>query len=76
MAARVGGSRNQLPTATSTSLQWSADLTKPLSRMLALQIGYDGSSQRAVLAAIGPLGGDIRRNRVTFTLAFLPWSPR
>jgi hypothetical protein len=76
MAARVGGSRNQLPTATSTSLQWSADLTKPLSRMLALQIGYDGSTQRAVLAAIGPLGGDIRRNRVTFTLAFLPWSPR
>lgn len=76
MAARFGASRNQISTATSTSLQWAAELTKPLARMLAVQVSYDGSTQQMLAGALGPALGDIRRNRVTFTLAFLPWSPR
>lgn len=76
IAVNVGASRNQLPTGPTMSYQWSAEVARPLSRLLSVQIGYDGSTQQDALAALGAVGGDVRRNRVTFALSFFPWSPK
>ena len=76
IGVRVGASRNLLPTGSSTGLQWAADLTRPISRTLSLQIGYDGSTQRGFAGTPGVVVGDVRRNRVMFALSFFPWSPR
>jgi hypothetical protein len=76
MGVRVGASRNLLPTGSSRGLQWSADLAKPLSSMLSLQLAYDGSTQQGPVGTLGAAGGNVRRNRLMFTLSFFPWSPR
>jgi len=95
LVIRVHGnaSLNRLDTADRTQqlavVQYTVDVVKPLTRVLSLTAGYDGSTQRSAGAftpapdpATGAIAGPISflslvpRHRLSVTLAFSPWSAR